>query len=171
MTLRMRCLAPLLLVLPLLGQVAARQGTVADVQPSEFSSPMVLELAMDKLKTGELVDLYSFTGLEKFVCDDASLPLVVIRKTINPSAKRVELKIESTVYVRPSYDRKVNLRYSIISAGKALPAVTEHQVSAKERKYRSDSSTLILTKDEFDNLFQDDHHGVLKVVMTVLPDR
>ncbi|WP_243286981.1 hypothetical protein [Geothrix terrae] len=168
----------MLLFLPLMGQVAtrqgavaARQGTMVDVQQSEFSSPMVLELPMDRLHVAEPAGMYSFTDQGTFVCDDVSLPLIVVKKTVNEKAKRVELKIQSTAYVRPSFDRKVVLRYSIIRSGQALATFTEQEISAKEKKYRSDSSTLVMSKDEFDSLFEGGNHGVLKIVMMVTPDR
>lgn len=171
MSLETKCACVMLLALPLMGQVAARQGTVADVRQSEFSSPMVLELPMDRLHVAEPGDMYSFTDQGAFVCDDVSLPLVVVKKTVNDKAKRVELRIQSTAYVRPSFDRKVVLRYSVLRSGQALAAFTEQEISAKEKKYRSDSSTLVMSKDEFDSLFQGGNHGVLKIVMVVTPDR
>jgi len=159
-----------MLVAPLMGQAIARQGTPADFKQSEFSSPMVIELPLVKLKTTELGDVYSFTDQDKFICDDVSIPIILIKKSINWS-KQVELNIKTTVYVRPSFDRKVTLQYSIIQAGSALNLRTIQEISAKEKQNRSDSSTLVLSKDAFEGLLNSENPGKLKLVMTVAPDR
>jgi hypothetical protein len=153
-----------------MGQAIARQGTAADLKQSEFSSPMVIELPLDRLKVEEPGDEYPFTNQDKFVCDDVSLPLVLIRKSTTWS-KRVKLTIKATVFVRPSYDRKVIIQCSIVGGAGAASPVTELQISAKEKQYRSDSSSLELSQEAFDDLFKGDHHGTLKLVMAVTPDR
>ena len=165
-----RCLALCVLALPLLGQVTARQGTPADLQQSRFASPMVLELPAERLRAAEPEDIYTFTDLDKFVCEDASLPLVVIKK-LTGKPEKVALRIESTVYLRPSFDRRVILRYSLVQGGKVLAAAPEQLISAKENKYRSENSTLLISKEAFEQWFQGEGRGILKVVVIVEPDR
>ncbi len=169
MHLRRTC-SLLLLAAPLLAQVTARQGTPSDLQQSEFASPMVLELPLDKLGTPELGDVYSFTEQDKFVCDDVSLPIILIRKSVNRS-KQVVLSIKTTAYVRPSYDRKVTIDYSILRDGVTLGAHSVQEISAKEKENRTDSSTLVLSGEAFESLFKDGSHGRLKLVVVVTPDR
>lgn len=170
MNLRKSAAMVFLLAVPMLAQVTARQGTPADLKQSEFASPMVLELPLDKLKVPELGNVYALTDQDKFVCEDVSIPVILIRKSINRS-KQVELNIKTTVYVRPSFDRKVTIHYSIVMGPNALKARTVQDISAKERQNRSDSSTLVLSGEEFDGLFKGEHPGKLKLVMTVEPDR
>jgi hypothetical protein len=159
-----------MLVVPLMGQVMARQGTAADLKQSEFSSPIVIEVPLTRLKAQEPGDFYAFTDQDKFVCDDVSIPIILIKKSINWS-KQVELNIKTTVYVRPSFDRKVTLQYSIIQTGSALNLRTLQEISAKEKQNRSDSSTVVLSKDAFEGLLNSENPGMLKLVMTVTPDR
>lgn len=166
-----RGLILMLSFLPLAGQIAARQGTAADTQQGEFASPMVLELPLDKLRDEAPGGLYTFTDQQKFVCDDASLTLLVVRKTVDRKAKRVELKLESTVFVRPSYDRTVNLRFTVVREGRALEGFTDQEISAKEKEYRSDRSTLVLPLEAFEQALAGEPRGFLKVVMVVTPDR
>lgn len=159
------------LALPLAAQVSARQGSETENAPGEFTSPMVLELPLEKLGKEDPAGLYTFTEQQKFVCEDVSLPLVVVRKVIDPKAKRVTLKIESSVYVRPSYDRKVTLRYTVLSDGQPLPGVSDQEISAKEKKYRTDRSSLDLPLEAFERMMKGEAKGVLKVVLRVTPDR
>lgn len=159
-----------LLVLPLAGQATAKQGTAADLKQSSYTSPMVIEVPLDRLKEPELGNVYPFTAQDQFVCDDVSIPLVLITKSTTWS-KRVKLLIKATVYVRPSYDRKVLIQCSVIQGPGKISTGTELQISAKEKQNRSDSSSLELSQDEFDTLFKGDSRGKLKLVMTVTPDR
>jgi hypothetical protein len=174
MIIRFKPLVLSLLLTPLMGQSIAQQGTAADLKPNGFTSPMVVELPLDRLKVPEPGDVYPFTDQDKFVCEDVSIPLILVQKSIGWS-KQVKLTIRTTVYVRPSHDRKVTLRYTLVGGdGKLGPMpslVTDQEISAKERKHRSDSSTLELTQEAFDNLFKGEGHPKLKLVMTVASDR
>jgi len=167
---RIGCLLLSMLVLPLMGQVTAKQGTAADLKQSEFSSPMVIELPLDRLKVEEPGNLYPFTDQDKFICDGVSLPIILITKSTTWS-NRVKLTIQATAYVRPSFDRKVTIQCSINGGTSVISTVTELQISAKEKQNRSDSSAFEISKEEFDNLFKGETHGKLKLVMTVTPDR
>jgi hypothetical protein len=153
-----------------MGQVIAKQGTAADLNQSEYSSPMVIELPLDRLKVEEPGNVYPFTDQDKFVCDGVSLPIILITKSTTWS-NRVKLTIKATAYVRPSFDRKVAIQCSINGGPSVISTVTELQISAKEKQNRSDSSSLEISKEEFDSLLKGDSHGRLKLVMTVTPDR
>ena len=158
------------LLTPLMGQITARQGTPADMKQSPFTSPLVIELPLDRLKAPEPGDAYPFTDQDTFVCDDVSIPLILIRKSIGFS-KQVKLNIKTSVYVRPSYDRKVTIRYTLIGADGTPGPVTDQEISAEEKKHSTDSSTLELSKEAFEGLFKGDAHPKLKLVMTVVSDR
>lgn len=158
------------LLTPLMGQITARQGTPADMKQSAFTSPLVIELPLDRLKAPEPGDAYPFTDQDTFVCDDVSIPLILIRKSIGFS-KQVKLNIKTSVYVRPSYDRKVTIRYTLIGADGTPGPVTDQEISAEEKKHSTDSSTLELSKEAFEGLFRGDAHPRLKLVMTVVSDR
>jgi hypothetical protein len=170
MKFRNLCFFLTLLVSPLVGQVIAKQGSEADLKQGEFSSPMVIELPLDRLKVEELGNVYPYTDQDKFVCDGVSLPIILISKATTWS-KRIKLTIKATAYVRPSYDRKVRIQCSIIGGASAISTITELEISAKEKQNRSDSSSLEISKEEFDNIFKGENHGKLKLVMTVTPDR
>lgn len=159
-----------LLALPLTGQITARQGSAQDLKQSEYSSPMVLELPLDRLKDDSHGGVYSFTDQDKFVCDDVSIPLITIKKSVT-SSKRIKLTIKATTYVRPSYDRNVIIQCSIIINASTLKHVQELQFSAEEKKYQSDSTSIELSREEFDSLFTGDGHGKLKLVVAVTSDR
>ena len=75
------------------------------------------------------------------------------------------------LYLRPSFDRRVILRYSLVQGGKVLAAAPEQLISAKENKYRSENSTLLISKEAFEQWFQGEGRGILKVVVIVEPDR
>src|SRR5664279_3213523 len=135
---RIGCLLLSMLISPLMGQVIVKQGTAADLKQSEFSSPMVIEMPLDRLKVEEPGNVYPFTDQDKFVCDGVSLPIILITKTTTWS-NRIKLTIKATAYVRPSFDRKVTIQCSIISGGSMIGTLTELQISAKEKQNRSDS--------------------------------
>ena len=170
MKLRNLCLFLTLLNSPLMGQVVVKQGSEADLKQGEFSSPMVIELPLGRLKVEELGNLYPYTDQNKSVCDGVSLPIILIKKSTTWS-NHIKLTIKATAYVRPSYDRKVRIQCSIIGGASEISTITELEISAKEKQHRSDSSSLEITKEEFDNLFKGENQGKLKLVMTVTPDR
>jgi hypothetical protein len=170
MNFRNLCLFLTLSVSPLMGQVIAKQGSEADLKQGEFSSPMVIELPLDRLKVEEPGNLYPYTDQDKFVCDGVSLPIILITKSTTWS-KRIKLTIKATAYVRPSYDRKVRIQCSIIGGASPISPTMELEISAKEKQNRSDSSSLEISREEFDNLFKGENRGKLKLVMTVTPDR
>lgn len=159
-----------ILALPLAGQVTARQATAADLKQGDFTSPMLIELPLDRLQADEFGNVYPFTEQDKFVCDDVSLPLVLITKSITWS-KRIKLSIKATAFVRPSFDRKVTIQCSILGASGVISTGAELEISAKEKQNRSDTASLELSKEAFDSLFKGDSHGKLRLVMTVAPDR
>lgn len=164
------CLFLTLLVSQLTGQVIAKQGSAADLKQGEFSSPMVIELPLDRLKVEEPGNFYPYTDQDKFVCDGVSLPIILITKSTTWS-NRIKLTIKATAYVRPSYDRKVTIQCSIIGGASVIGTRTELEISAKEKQNRSDSASLEISKEEFENLFKGESHSKLKLVMTVTPDR
>jgi len=166
---RIGCLLLTMLASPLMGQVIAKQGTAADLKQSEFSSPMVIELPLDRLKTEEPGNVYPFTEQDKYVCDGVSLPVILITKSTTWS-NQVKLTIKATAYVRPSFDRKVTIQSSIIGETGVISTVAELQISAKEKQNRSDSASLEIAKEAFDHLLKGESHGKLKLVMTVAPD-
>lgn len=170
MSLKIGFLCMTILALPLLGQVTAKQGSAADLKQSEFSSPMVIELPLARLKAEEPGNVYPFTDQNQFVCDGVSLPLILITKSTTWS-KRVKLTIKASAYVRPSFDRKVIIQCSLIAGTGLLGTVTELEISAKEKQYRSDSASVEISREEFDDLVKGDGSGKLKLVMTVTPDR
>jgi hypothetical protein len=104
------------------------------------------------------------------VCDGVSLPLILISKSTTWS-KRIKLTLKASAYVRPSFDRKVAILCSLNAGTSRVGTVAELQISAKEKQHRSDSASIEISKDEFDTLIKGDNPGMLKLVMTVTPDR
>lgn len=157
------------LLTPLMGQATARQGTPADLKQGEFTSPLVIELPLDRLRNPEPGHAYPFTDQDRFVCDGVSIPLILIRASIG--SDQVKLTLKTTVYVRPSHDREVTLRYTLLGGDGTPGLVTEQEISAEEKKYSSDRSTLVLSKAAFEDLFKGEGRPRLKLVMTVAADR
>lgn len=169
---RLVCLVLLLLGVPLGGQATARQGTVVDTKTTGFVSPLVIEVPLARLRAPEPEpgEVYPFTDQDKFVCEDVSIPLILIRKTVTRS-HQVKLHIKTSVFVRPSFDRKVFVRYTVLTGEGTEGPSTEQELSAEEKKVSTDSSTLVLSQAAFEGLFQEGAKGRLKVVMTVVSDR
>lgn len=157
------------LLTPLMGQATARQGTPADLKQGEFTSPLVIELPLDRLRTPEPGHAYPFTDQDRFVCDGVSIPLILIRTSIG--SDQVKLALKTTVFVRPSHDREVTLHYTLLGGDGTPSLATEQEISAEEKKYSSDQSTLVLSKAAFEDLFKGEGHPRLKLVMTVAADR
>ncbi|MBI1754627.1 MAG: hypothetical protein HY014_18610 [Acidobacteria bacterium] len=163
-------LSSCLIGFPLIGQMVARQGTEADLKQSEFTSPMVVELPLDRLRNQELGDIYPFSDQGKFVCDDVTLPVIVITKSKTWS-KQVKLSIKVTAFVRPSYDRKVSIQCMLLDSSEKKVTGAEMEISAKEKQYRSDTASLLIPQSEFDNLLKPDGHPKLKFIVTVASDK
>lgn len=170
MTFRLLAFTLSLSILPLVGQALAKQGTETDLKLGAFTSPMVLELPLDRLKVEEPGNLYAFTDQDKFVCDGVSLPIILITKTTTWS-KHIKLTIKATAYVQPSYDRKVWIQGSLLGGAGPVGPRIELEISAKEKKHRSDSASLELSQEVFEGLFKDGQAGKLKLIVTVTPDR
>lgn len=81
MSIRFNAILLSLLALPLAAQITARQGSAQDLKQGEYSSPMVIELPLERLKDDAPGGVYSFTDQDKFVCEDVSIPLIIIKKS------------------------------------------------------------------------------------------
>lgn len=160
---------------PLGAQVTARPATPADLaapadpKRGEFTSPLVLEVPLDRLQAPAPGDLYPFTEQDQIVCEGVSIPLILIRKATVRSGQ-VQLRIQTSVRVRPSFDRKVVLRHSIVQGPEVVSRGADLELSAEEKKATTGSLTLSLAKEVFDGLFRGDSRGKLKLVMTVSAD-
>lgn len=159
-----------LIGLPLAGQIVARQGSEADLKQSEFTSPMVIELPLDRLRNQEPGDMYPFSDQAKFVCDDVNLPVIVITKSKTWS-KQVKLSIKVSAFVRPSFDRKVSIQCMLLDSSEKKVASAEMDISAKEKQYRSDTASLLMAQSEFDDLLKAGSHPKLKFIVSVASDK
>lgn len=86
-------------------------------------------------------------------------------------SKRIKLSIKATTYVRPSYDRNVIIQCTLLKGASVLKHIQELQLSAEEKKHQSDSTSVELSREEFESLFAGDNPGRLKLVLSVTPDR
>lgn len=170
MTARKLALLLLLALPPLAGQAVAKQGSDADLRQGTFTSPMVLELPLDRLKVEEPGNVYPYTDQDRFVVDGVSLPLILITKSTTWS-KQIKLSIKASAHVQPSYDRKVRILCSVVGGAVAVADTAELEISAKEKKVRSDSASLALTPEAFAGLFTGQAPARLKLIISVTPDR
>ncbi len=84
--------------------------------------------------------------------------------------KITKVSFYPTIYVRPSHDRIVNLRFILIKNGKELPQFAECVISAKERKSKSGHSGLELPSEDWLEMLNSDSTSVVKIVMAVKED-
>lgn len=160
----------LLLAAPLAAQATARQGDSSEARKNEYSSPMVVELSMNRLRKDEYGGLYPFTDQAKFICDDVNLPLMLVKRT-NTWSKTVELNIQTTTYVRPSYDRMVTLDFRFLQGEKEVKSFLGQRIPSKEKKQRSGSIDLIFTKAEFEGLLKGTEDLKLLIRVAVESDK
>lgn len=149
---------------PLAGQVQARPASVSDIPKTELTSPMVVELPLEDMQTEEPV---VFEDQGKYVCDDTSLPRITVQKKIRDRGAVVELDISAEVHVRSSYDRFVDLQFTIVKSGVSAASWDVPHLSVPERYSRMAKARMQFKADAYAKLFNGKEKVILKAVMSV----
>lgn len=156
-----------LLAIPLQAQVTARQGSAAE-EMQEFESPMLLDLELPNLALLSVGESHTFSGLRRFVCDDASVPRLLIKK---PKQKKrgdkVEFHIEGTVYVRESHDRFVYLEFRIVQDDQPQAIARVSKLEVEEAEAKSFHTRLLIDREQLEHLFSADAEPKLTILVSV----
>jgi hypothetical protein len=132
---------------------------------------MVLELPLPDLRGYAPGYGKTFTrGIRRFVCADSSIDeLTVSRGKTSGRGENVQtsIGIEGFVYVRPSYDRLVDLELSLVKEDRTIATATVHDIDAGE-EYRTKFKTrLKLPLEELEAGFEGEPQPKLKIVLSV----
>jgi hypothetical protein len=123
----------------LTGQAVARQGEPEKpkVVDTIFSSPMVLDLPLTDLSTLPLKVPKKYTGIRNNICDDVSFTFLEVLKRSGPHTNGVPatiLEVHGALWVRPSYDRDVDLRFELVKDEAVLLREVLAHLDAEEGK-------------------------------------
>jgi hypothetical protein len=123
----------------LTGQVVARQGEPEKpkVVDTIFNSPMVLDLPLTDFSSLPLKVPKKYTGIRNNVCDDVSFTFLEVLKRTGPHTNGVPttiLEVHGALWVRPSYDRDVDLRFELVKDEAVLLREVLAHLDAEEGK-------------------------------------
>lgn len=156
---------------PMAAQAVVRQGTTEDLPFNVLKSPMLLELPFGDFAAMKDGGSKMYTDQAKYVCDDVILEKIKIKKKIKDGGQLIRLVITSDIYVRPSYDRAVDLRFTLLKGTSSTASTDLRQVPTKEQRTKEVDAQLELSADAFDRLFSGPDQPVLKVVLAVSANR
>lgn len=152
-------------------QVVAYQGEAKPEPVKEFESPMVLEVPVSGLGSLPPRAARNFGAqLRDYVCDDVKIHTLSVRKGRTRKRQgRLEtsLDLEVMLYVRPSYDRLVDLHFSFIKEDEVVLQARKNQIDAEEGYYPKFKHTFKLPVDEFERIFNQEPVPKLKIKMSV----
>ncbi len=154
----------------LAAQSVARQGTVDEQPKREFNSPMVLEIPMTQLIGAEGPIGIDLKDQSKFICDDVSIASIHIGASPTYDGKTMKFWFEPSVFVRPSHDRLVNLRFTFMNAGKESEANAECTIPAKEKKIRRGKLRIKTPTSEINQMRSPGSSATLKITVSVTDD-
>jgi hypothetical protein len=134
----------------LTGQVVARQGEPEKpkVVDTIFTSPMVLDLSLTDLSTLPPKVPKRYVGIRNNICDDVSFTFLEVLKRSGPRAGGVPttiLEVHGALWVRPSYDRDVDLRFELVKGESILLRELLAHLDAEEGKVLEFTQKLTLS--------------------------
>lgn len=151
---------------PAQAQVVARQGEETN-KPTEFASPMVLELPFAKVIKFAEGTGKAFDDLTKFVCDDTTITRLFVKK-VRASAKRGDrYAFNGNVFVRRSHDRLVTLTLDILVGSDVLASATKSNINAEENTSRQFNLQLNLNPEQTAILAANSETAVLRINVKV----
>lgn len=152
-------------------KIVARQIEVEKEAIQEFDSPMLLEVPVPGLSKMSVNGTKSFgLGLKKFVCEDASLRSLIVRRRRDRKVsgeRMANFEIEGTIHVRESYDRLVNLRFNLVEGGTTLRAAALNSIDAEEKKHTGFKLTLAVPLEKLEAAFENDPPPILEIKVVV----
>ena len=174
----MKLITPPLLLLSLIlahslslhAQVTARQGDPSESAAREFKSPMILDLPLkdfQRLTSGSGKDIKE---VQKYYCDDLTISRLVITKKEESHRGKpsgLHLEIDGSLYVRPSYDRLVTLRFDAVKGEDRLATIQVSDISVGEGRTKGFKADLYVHPAALDRLFAEGMPALLRVVVTV----
>ncbi len=159
------------------GQVTARQGDATKVDPKQFSSPMILEVSLNGMRTLQDGMMMRFADVVGYWCEDVTIEnLEVSRRRGSKDADGQygsRLDIDGRIFVRESYDRFVTLRFSILTQaeGAAIAGGSAEHLKAEERKRRPFHARIDLTAQQLAQLAAAGSAPVLRLTVSVQSDK
>ena len=130
-------ITPLLLLAlaatPVLAQVTAKQGEARTESRQRFRSPMVLEVPAGALLALERGDSWSFPEVGNYLCEDAWLRDVQIKRT-RARQGELEYEVEGFILVADSYDREAAVRFEFLDGERVAGGGHKDRIDAEEQK-------------------------------------
>jgi hypothetical protein len=147
------------LVTSLVSPQTARQGTREEIEgnrlPTEFSSPMILELPLDYLITmkEDGAAYWEIRQFSRFHCMDVSIPKLRLRKLRKGTDSDLQfgLEIETHVATRRSGDRDVDLILELLKENTLIAHAAIRDIDAEEGRVKIVRTKLSFAEDIFAN--------------------
>lgn len=161
-----------------LAQVTATQGANAaeDGKQTEFASPMVLDIPFPDFRTLPPKSPWVTTEASRYFCEGVSVDSLTVvpgkaRKTwlLDGSGKErvVEYTLETSIRVRPSQDRRVNLLVELRLGDRTLASTAIRDVDAEEEKVKRAKAYLVARAEDVESLFTGEAKPTLRLTMSV----
>lgn len=138
-----------------------------NAEPTEFHSPMVMDVPLDGLKNLSVDQSLMISDLAKYHCDDVSIKLLeVSRRQIGE--RDSQLITKAKVAARPAHDKSVRLVFDLMDGEKQILSwnIDEIEVEEGEQATAREKSPKIPWKD-LDSLLRTSPAPYLRISMTV----
>jgi hypothetical protein len=146
-----------------LGQeIKAMQG-VSSNHTTEFASPMVLDVSLDRLRTEPDQSLHFEPN--DYVCDDVVITALDVVLRPSPDKQEARLQTYVEVYTRRSFDRVAQLSFELVKGEQAIASWKVNDIDAESNKMRYARKKSPLFKS--DDVLWADPPPHLKITVTV----
>lgn len=161
----------LLLAAPAIGgEIKVRQGTESDLPTkSDFTSPMILDLPFpdpSRLRPGTVRRYGEET--QEYFCDDVAVyDLNLSRGKRSKSSPEILFKIDGLLYVRPSFDRLVDLDLVVLNGETELGRSRLIDIDAEEKKTTPFKTTMALDISAMERALAQGTRPILRLIVVV----
>jgi len=162
-------LLPALLAGALYGQIEVKQGK--PTPPShKFHSPMILTMPLPavtiKLPPSNSIPVNE--DISTYTCDDVFIESLSLQlKHITFHRKEIGLELSGNVVVPKSYDRLVDLTFTVKDGKAELGTSTAQNLDAEERKSTNFRTTVIVKRKDLESAFSHKPGPELEIKMVV----
>jgi len=145
-------------------------------QPTEFKSPMLLEVPAKGILGSSFHGPWSTTELEDYYCDDVSIPKLTVygqrrRQYVDESddwVPHVRFVARFLLYTRPSHDRLVRARFEIMAGDKSVVSWERSDMETDEGRSREKRFySSYVPRSDVEAAFNSDEEPVFRITLWV----
>jgi hypothetical protein len=148
---------------PATSQVVAKQGVEDSARIQTFRSPMILEFPASEFIKPTSGEFWRLKGAERFNCEGVYFQYISLARS-GKAKKGLEIRIEGTLAVGPSFDREAKVIVEILVDGQSIGTGYKEKIDAEERKTKPFRFSFRLTP-EASEILERSRNTVVRVTL------